>query len=62
MAKKNQGDTYSYKGWLISDNFWKRAFAVFGYSLVAPVIIYGAILLLVIVAMIIGVLIGIAQV
>lgn len=28
-------DTYSYKGWLTSDNFFKRAFAVLGYSVVA---------------------------
>lgn len=29
MAKKI--DTYSYKGWLTSDNIFKRGFAVFGY-------------------------------
>ncbi len=33
-------DTYSYKGWLISDSFLKRAFAVFGYNLVAGLIIW----------------------
>ena len=32
-------ETYSYKGWLISDNFWKRAFAVYGYSLIASLAI-----------------------
>jgi len=26
-------DTYSYKGWLISDSFWKRTVAVWGYIL-----------------------------
>lgn len=25
-------DTHSYKGWLNSDNFWKRAFGIMGYS------------------------------
>ena len=36
MASK---DTYSYKGWLNSDHFLKRAFAVYGYMLVASLII-----------------------
>ena len=36
-------DTYSYRGWLVSDSFWKRAIAVFGYGLVAQLII-GAVL------------------
>lgn len=27
-------DTYSYKGWLNSDSFLKRAFAVYGYGFV----------------------------
>ena len=35
----NKPDTYSYKGWLISDNFLKRAFAVYGYTMVAGLII-----------------------
>ncbi len=34
------GDTYSYKGWLISDSFIKRAFAVLGYNMVAGLILY----------------------
>lgn len=34
------GDTYSYKGWLISDSFLKRAFAVLGYNMVAGLILY----------------------
>lgn len=33
-------DTYSYKGWLTSDSFLKRAFAVFCYNLVAGLIIW----------------------
>lgn len=32
-------DTHSYKGWLNSDSFWKRAFAVLGYNTVASFII-----------------------
>ncbi len=39
-------DTYSYRGWLVSDSYWKRALAVFGYGLVAQLII-GAVLALV---------------
>lgn len=33
-------DTYSHKGWLVSDSFLKRALAVFGYNLVAGLIIW----------------------
>ncbi len=43
MQKK---DTYSYKGWLNSDEFLKRAFAVLGYSLVAQLIVVGALLII----------------
>lgn len=32
-------DTHSYKGWLNSDNFLKRAFAIYGYMMVAGLII-----------------------
>lgn len=32
-------DTYSYKGWLNSDSFLKRAFAVLGYYSVASIIL-----------------------
>ncbi|MCK4635260.1 MAG: hypothetical protein KAT32_00175 [Candidatus Moranbacteria bacterium] len=32
-------DTHSYKGWLNSDNFLKRAFAVYGYAMVASLIV-----------------------
>jgi len=31
----NKEDTYSYKGWIISDSFIKRSVAIFGYLLVA---------------------------
>ncbi len=33
------GDTHSYKWWLNSDSFLKRAFAIYGYSMVAAFII-----------------------
>ena len=32
-------DTHSYKGWLNSDVFWKRALGVYGYSFVGSLII-----------------------
>lgn len=36
-------DTYSYKGWLNSDVFLKRAFAIYGYSFVPVLIIFGVV-------------------
>ncbi|MBI2134676.1 hypothetical protein HYU09_01685 [Candidatus Woesearchaeota archaeon] len=48
MAAKKK-DTHSYKGWLNSDNFLKRAFAVLGYSSVATLIIYIPFLILMII-------------
>ncbi len=43
MLKKKEGkkteDTYSYKGWLNSDSFLKRAFSILGYMFVAQMII-----------------------
>jgi hypothetical protein len=38
-------DTHSYKGWLNSDSFWKRALAVWGYQVVAQLIVGTAVLL-----------------
>lgn len=32
-------DTHSYKGWLNSDSFLKRAFSIMGYNMVASLII-----------------------
>lgn len=32
-------DTYSYKGWLNSDSFIKRAFGVLGYYSIASIIL-----------------------
>jgi hypothetical protein len=37
-------DTYSYKGWLNSDNFWKRAFGIMGYSYAAMLGVWLAIM------------------
>jgi hypothetical protein len=39
-APVRYGDTFSHKGWLTSDSFFKRAFAVLGYNLVAALILY----------------------
>jgi hypothetical protein len=41
FQKDKKEDTYSYKGWLNSDSFMKRAFAIYGYGLVAGLIIVG---------------------
>lgn len=38
-TKSKDVDTYSYKGWLISDNFFKRAFAIYGYCMIAGLLI-----------------------
>tara|TARA_Y100000310_G_C20233185_1_gene601218 strand:+ start:99 stop:299 length:201 start_codon:yes stop_codon:yes gene_type:complete len=39
-SSKNSGeDTYSYKGWLNSDSFMKRAFAIYGYGIIPGLII-----------------------
>ena len=39
MQGKSKEDTYSYNGWLNSDKFLKRAFAIYGYAMVAGLII-----------------------
>ena len=39
MAQESKEDKYSYKGWLNSDKFLKRAFAIYGYMMVAGLII-----------------------
>ncbi len=36
------GDTHSYRGWLNSDSFIKRAFAIYGYSIIAQIIVTAA--------------------
>jgi hypothetical protein len=45
-AKNRDGDTYSYKGWLVSDRFYRRALAVTGYHLATVGFIYGVLLAL----------------
>lgn len=49
---KNKIDTYSYRGWLVSDFFFKRLFAVLGYYMLSFLIIYKAILLFMAIIMI----------
>lgn len=39
VVRKKGSDTYSYKGWLNSDSFMKRSFAIWGYHFVANLII-----------------------
>ena len=56
MAKKK--DTFSYKGWLNSDSFLKRAFAVFGYYTISSLIISAAAFIVVIFFIAIFALIG----
>jgi hypothetical protein len=43
-------DTFSYKGWMNSDSFIKRSFGVFGYNLVASLIVQAVVMTLVIAA------------
>ena len=38
-ASQKKEDTYSYKGWLNSDSFFKRVFAVLGYNMLGSLII-----------------------
>lgn len=46
-------DTYSYKGWLISDNFLKRSFAVYLHNLVARLIVgFGMFVLFLVIALV----------
>lgn len=33
-------DTHSYKGWLNSDFFWKRAVAIYGYAMATGITAY----------------------
>ena len=54
--KSKSEDTYSYKGWLNSDVFLKRAFAVYGYAAVAGLII--AVPLYLIFFLFIGLIVG----
>ena len=42
-------DTYSYKGWMNSDKFWKRALGVYGYYFVGAMMIMVPLLLVMLV-------------
>ncbi len=39
------GDTHSYRGWLNSDSFTRRAFAVYGYAISAYLMMVGLFLI-----------------
>ena len=54
MAQKSKEDTYSYKGWLNSDTFLKRAFAIYGYMMVAGLIVAIPFYIILFLIMIIG--------
>lgn len=56
MTKKKE--TYSYKGWLISDNFIKRSFASLGYHIMGGIFIWLGLLAIVIIIGGIGKMIG----
>jgi hypothetical protein len=49
MQKEKKEETYSYRGWLQSDAFLKRALATLGYVTVARLVIAAPIILLVII-------------
>ena len=56
-----ENDTYTYKGWMTSDYFLKRAFGVTLYHMAAVLIIYGVIFAMILVlAVIAAFFIGIA--
>lgn len=58
-SKKEKGkDTFSYKGWLISDNFFKRCFAVLGYYSMASILIWVGIILLAVAFFLVNFLVG----
>jgi hypothetical protein len=44
-----ENDTYSYKGWMTSDYFLKRAFGALLYQMAAALVVYGIILFLILV-------------
>lgn len=48
-------DAHSYRGWLNSDHFWKRALAVYGYSFVGSLMISIPILIVIfLIALVLG--------
>jgi hypothetical protein len=55
VNKDEDSDTHSYKGWLNSDSWWKRAAAIQWYSFAFWIVVYGIIFIL---AVIFGILTG----
>ncbi len=53
MENREKNDTYSYKGWLISDSFLKRVLAVIGYHIVGQLLISAIIFIVMIFIMIV---------
>lgn len=47
-----ENDTYTYKGWMTSDYFLKRAFGAFLYQMVALLIVYGILIVLFIIVIV----------
>lgn len=60
MAKKQSEDTYSYKGWLVSDSFLKRMLAIMGYNMVGGMIIYGIMFLFLLLIVFLAAIVGVA--
>ncbi len=52
-------DTFSYKGWLVSDKLWKRALAVVGYNLFGQAFISILIFIIVSLLILLGSFLGI---
>ncbi len=53
MVRKE--DSYSYRGWLTSDFFWKRMLGVVGYNFLGALVIYACFFLLtILLAVIVG--------
>ncbi len=58
---KKRQDTYSYRGWLVSDLFWKRAAAVYGHYLVAGLVISVLFFLLITIVAVLALAAGLAS-
>ncbi len=57
MFKKEE-DTFSYKGWLVSDFIMKRSFAVMGHYFLASFVVWIGIMMIVLVFAALGMGIG----
>ena len=56
---KKDKDTYSYKGWLVSDDLIKRSFAVLGHYLFAGLILWGVLFIIFLIFLFIGLILGV---